>query len=278
MCGIAGIAGKQRVNRHAVETMMDLMVHRGPDDSGLWTSKNKHVVFGHRRLAIIDLTAAGHQPMRSNDGSIVITFNGEIYNYIELANRLKAEGHEFRSQSDTEVQLAVYQLWGIDGISQLNGMFAFALYDSRANQLICARDRFGEKPLLYAELEGGFAFASEYNALLALEGVSTEINNSRLLTFLSQPRIGLDNERQTVFAGIKQLLPGELLQLDLATMETRFSKYWALERDPNAGNLSQDEAALHLRELLTDSVAIRMRSDAPVGSCLSKALETSPPA
>ena len=188
---------------------------------------------------------------------------------------LAIEGHEFRSQSDSEVLLAVYQLWGIDGISQLNGMFAFALYDSRANQLICARDRFGEKPLLYAELEGGFAFASEYNALLALEGVSTEINNSRLLTFLSQPRIGLDNERQTVFAGIKQLLPGELLQMDLATMETRFSKYWTLERNPNTGNLGQDEAALHLRELLTDSVAIRMRSDAPVGSCLSGGLDSS---
>ncbi len=275
MCGIAGIAGQRRVNRQAVETMMDLMVHRGPDDAGLWSSKNKRVIFGHRRLAIIDLTAAGHQPMKSSDGSIVITYNGEIYNYVELANRLKAEGHEFRSQSDTEVLLAVYQRWGVDGISQLNGMFAFALYDSRTNQLICARDRFGEKPFLFAELEGGFAFASEYKALLALEDVSTEINNSRLLTFLSQPRIGLDNERHTVFAGIKQLLPGELLQLNLATMETEFSNYWTLERDPNVGSLSQDDAALHLRELLADSVAIRMRSDAPVGSCLSGGLDSS---
>ena len=162
MCGIAGIAGQQHVNRQAVETMMDLMVHRGPDDAGLWSSKNKRVVFGHRRRASIDLTAAGQQPRKSGDGSIVITYNGEIYNYGELANRLKAEGHEFRSQSDTEVLLAVYQRWGVDGISQLNGMFAFALYDSRTNKLICARDRFGEKPFLFAELEGGFAFASEY--------------------------------------------------------------------------------------------------------------------
>ncbi|MBM10297.1 MAG: asparagine synthase (glutamine-hydrolyzing) [Magnetovibrio sp.] len=275
MCGIAGIIGLRRVNTHAVKTMMDLMVHRGPDDSGIWTNDNGKIVFGHRRLAIIDLTNSGHQPMVSNDGNIVITYNGEIYNYVELANRLKSEGYEFRSDSDTEVLLAVYQCWGVDGFSELNGMFSFALYDSNTSHIICARDRFGEKPFLFAEIDNGFAFASEYKALLTLKDVSIDINNNRLLTFLEQPRIGLDNERNTVFAGIKQLLPGEILSLNLNNMKSKVTQYWKLERDQYSTSLSPEDAASHFRELLTDSVAIRMRSDVPVGSCLSGGLDSS---
>ena len=109
MCGIAGILGRRRVNAQAVRSMMELMVHRGPDDAGLWTSEDGRIVLGHRRLAIIDLTSAGRQPMKSDDGTLVLTYNGEIYNYVELANRLKAEGHKFRTQTDTEVLLAAYQ-------------------------------------------------------------------------------------------------------------------------------------------------------------------------
>jgi len=275
MCGIAGIVGNRRVNARAVEAMMELMVHRGPDDAGLWANEDGNVVLGHRRLAIIDPTPAGHQPMASTDGNMVLTYNGEIYNYVELAQRLKAEGHEFRSQSDTEVLLAVYQRWGIKGFSELNGMFAFALYDATVGKLVCARDRFGEKPFLYSKIDDSMAFASEFKALLVLDDVSADLDDGRLLTFLHQSRAGLDNERKTVFAGIKQLLPGEVMRFDPKTLTTEISNYWTLTPDPDAANLNEDAAALHFRALLENAVTIRMRSDVPVGSCLSGGLDSS---
>ena len=275
MCGIAGIVGNRRVNARAVEAMMELMVHRGPDDADLWTNEDGNVVLGHRRLAIIDPTPAGHQPMASTDGNMVLTYNGEIYNYVELAQRLKAEGHEFRSQSDTEVLLAVYQRWGIKGFSELNGMFAFALYDATVGKLVCARDRFGEKPFLYSKIDDSLAFASEFKALLVLDDVSADLDDGRLLTFLHQPRAGLDNERKTVFAGIKQLLPGEVMRFDFKTLTTEISNYWTLTPDRDAASLNEDAAASHFRALLENAVTIRMRSDVPVGSCLSGGLDSS---
>ena len=275
MCGIAGIVGNRPVNEAAVRAMMDRMVHRGPDGEGLWCSADGRVVLGHRRLAIIDPTPAGDQPMVSPGGDLVLTYNGEIYNYVELAQRLKAEGCVFRSHCDTEVLLAAYQTWGVAGLAELNGMFAFALYDAKAGKLICVRDRFGEKPFLYTEQDGAFVFASEYKALFAVSGVPAEIDNTRLLTFLNQPRIGLDDSRETVFPAIHQLLPGEMLQLDLASLEVTISRYWNLTPDPNAGMLTHEEAAARFGDLLADAVAIRMRSDVPVGSCLSGGLDSS---
>lgn len=254
---------------------MNLMVHRGPDDAGLWSSDDGRVVLGHRRLAIIDPTPAGHQPMVSADGRTVLTYNGEIYNYRELAARLRAEGHVFQSQCDTEVLLAVYQRWGTAGFKELNGMFAFALLDGRAGRLICARDRFGEKPFVFAAGGNFIAFASEYKALLALEGVSAEIDTGRLLSFLHQPRQGLDDARETLFAGIRQLLPGEVMSVDTATLETEISRYWDLTPDADAVGLSEADAVARFGELLADAVAIRMRSDVPVGSCLSGGLDSS---
>jgi asparagine synthase (glutamine-hydrolysing) len=274
MCGIAGIIGNRPVNRDAVEAMMDVMVHRGPDDAGLWSSTDGRSVLGHRRLAIIDPTPAGRQPMQSDDGNLVLTYNGEIYNYLELAERLRAEGHSFQSQSDTEVLLAVYQHWGVDGFAELNGMFAFALYDAQAGALICARDRFGEKPFLYREGDGYFAFASEYKALFRLQGVMPDIDHGRLLSFLHQPRQGLDDDRETVFAGIRQLLPGEVLRLDTRTLRSTVSRYWTLTPDSDAANLTQQAASERFGDLLSDAVSIRMRSDVAVGSCLSGGLDS----
>ncbi len=275
MCGIAGIVGSRPVNRQAVQAMTNLMEHRGPDDGGLWASDDGRVVLGHRRLAIIDPTKAGHQPMQSADGNLVVTYNGEIYNYLELAERLKGEGHVFRSQSDTEVLLAVYERWGTRGFSELNGMFAFAIFDSNTSQLICARDRFGEKPFLYVEREGHVAFASEYKALFCLDGVAAEVRDEQLLAFLHQPRRGLDDCRETVFRGINQLLPGEVMCIHTRTLEAEVSRYWTLTPDADAARMTTDGAAVRFRELLEDAVALRMRSDVRVGSCLSGGLDSS---
>jgi asparagine synthase (glutamine-hydrolysing) len=274
MCGIAGIVASRTVDPGTVEAMCDLMVHRGPDDSGLWSSADGRIVMGHRRLAIIDPTPAGHQPMVDGSGRFVLNFNGEIYNYPELGERLKREGITFQSHSDTEVLLEAFRHWGPNCLTELNGMFAFALYDGAQGKLYCARDRFGEKPFLFADGKGFFAFASEYKALLSLTEVPADIDRLRLARFLHQPSQGLDDGRETVFTGIRQLLPGELLTLDTHTLDWNVRRYWDIAPDADLARLSEEDAAARFRELLTDSVRIRMRSDVPQGSCLSGGLDS----
>ena len=274
MCGIAGILAHRPVDPGTVEAMGDLMVHRGPDDSGLWSSADGRVVMGHRRLSIIDPSPAGHQPMVDGSGRFVLNFNGEIYNSPELRERLKREGIGFRSHCDTEVLLEAFRHWGPDCLAELNGMFAFALYDGREGKLYCARDRFGEKPFLFADGEGFFAFASEYKALLSLTEVAADIDRLRLARFLHQPLQGLDDDRETVFAGIRQLLPGELLTLDTRTLAWKVRRYWDIAPDPELGRLCEKDAAARFRELLVDAVRIRMRSDVAQGSCLSGGLDS----
>ena len=168
MCGIAGIVAAGHANLAAVRAMNEAQRHRGPDGEGTWVSPDGGVALGHRRLSIVDLSEGGHQPMRDAARDLTITFNGEIYNYIEVRARLVALGHRFRSTSDTEVLLAAYAEWGSGCLSELNGMFAFALWDARRRVLFCARDRFGEKPFHYAFTGGTFAFASEVKALALL--------------------------------------------------------------------------------------------------------------
>ncbi|MBB53054.1 MAG: asparagine synthase (glutamine-hydrolyzing) [Magnetovibrio sp.] len=274
MCGISGIVARRRVNLTAVEAMNALIRHRGPDGEGVWQSADRQVVLGHRRLAVIDPTPAGAQPMVSPRGDLVLTFNGEIYNYLELGDDLKADGSIFNSKSDSEVLLQGYARYGEDVLRHLNGMFAFAIYDSVHRRLFCARDRFGEKPLLYVHGPGFFAFASEYKALLSLAEVSHNVDTDRLLNFLNQPRIGLDSERDTVFREIKQLLPGEYLFVDLESMDVSVMRYWHPQTDPALSRLDDREAVERFRSLLIDSVKIRMRSDVPVGSCLSGGLDS----
>ncbi len=275
MCGIAGILALRPVNRHAVEVMNDCMRHRGPDGEGVWESEDSRIILGHRRLAILDPSPAGAQPMVSIDGDFVLTYNGEIYNYLELRESLKETGSEFRSTSDSEVLVEGYAQEGKDFLKSLNGMFAFAIYDSRRHELFCARDRFGEKPLLYVQGPGFFAFASEYKALLSLAEVKDEIDTDRLLTFLHQPRLGLDSGRDTVFTGIKQLLPGECLTVDTKSLELNIKRYWSPKFNPEYEEANLNEAVARFRSLLSDSVKIRMRSDVSVGSCLSGGLDSS---
>lgn len=275
MCGIAGIVSQRPIRQEAIDTMLTQMAHRGPDGEGSWYNADHTVALGHRRLAVIDPTPAGAQPMSDPTGHCVLTFNGEIYNYLEIAERLKAEGVSLRSRCDTEVLLAAYVAWGDACLRDLNGMFAFAIYDKRRKIVFCARDRFGEKPFLFHRTPSTFAFASEYKALLSLEGIRTTLEQPHLLRFLQMSRQGLDDEAQTVFSDIEQLLPGEQAILDVDTLCFKRSRYWDVTIDPATAQLSEAEATATFRDLLSESVRLRLRSDVPVGSCLSGGLDSS---
>ena len=257
--------------------MLRQMEHRGPDDSGIVTfdDAGPHVCLGHRRLSIIDLSADAHQPMADRDGMLVVTYNGEIYNYVELRAELALLGISFRSQSDTEVILEAYRLWGAKCLDRLNGMFAFALYDRRRHILFCARDRYGEKPFLYVVKPGLFAFASEYKALLQLPELGCRYDELRLIRAAHDPSRGLDADRQTVYEDIHQLLPSECLELDLRTGAYRVWRYWNITPQPVREIADERSVFDEFRALLTDSIRIRMRSDVPSGSCLSGGLDSS---
>ncbi len=278
MCGIAGVVGGRAPAAPLMASMLDVLRHRGPDGEGTWSAAAGSlppVVLGHRRLAILDLSPAGAQPMLHAGTGCVVTFNGEIYNYLEVRSELQALGHRFDSGSDTEVILEAYARWGTDCLLRFNGMFAFALYDPRRGTLFCARDRYGEKPFLYHSTGSIFAFASEYKALLLHPEVPMEIEEARLLRAAQDAGTGLDSDRDTVFRGVSQLLPGEALELDLATMSPRVWRYWQVV--PGGSGELHDERAVfeEFRELLIDSVRLRLRSDVPVGSCLSGGLDSS---
>ncbi|HEC14835.1 MAG TPA: asparagine synthase (glutamine-hydrolyzing), partial [Rhodospirillales bacterium] len=275
MCAIAGIIGRSVVNGQAVQVMTGLMAHRGPDGDGLWSNEDGRVCLGHRRLAVLDLSERAAQPLQSADGAYSITYNGELYNYLELKDRLKGEGAVFQTTGDTEVILEAYRAWGEGCLSEFNGMFAFAIFDARRNILFCARDRFGEKPFLFTERPGLFAFASEYKALLALEGVDIDIDTRQLFRFLHDPAHGLDHQRETVFRGICQLLPAEKLLLSLDDLSWTVQRYWDAAPDPEPKPVPEDAAVSHFRDLLKDAVKIRLRSDVAVGSCLSGGLDSS---
>lgn len=273
MCAIAGILAQRPVREATLVEMINRMAHRGPDDQGIWSSRDGRAMLGHRRLSVIDTSAAGHQPMRRDE--CVLVFNGEIYNYLELRSELRALGAVFDSDSDSEVILAAWRQWGRDCPQRFNGMFAFAILDQRSGTLFCARDRYGEKPFLFVAQPGLFAFASEYKALFALAEVSDAVSQPALSRFLIHPDGGLDDGRETVFPAICQLLPGERLELHLESLVPSIDSYWSLTPDADAASLTMEDAAQRFRELLTDSVRLRLRSDVPVGSCLSGGLDSS---
>jgi asparagine synthase (glutamine-hydrolysing) len=276
MCGIAGILGVPSAAAGVhLRAMLDRQAHRGPDGDGTWESADSRVRLGHRRLAILDLSDRGRQPMRDASGHFVLTFNGEIYNYLELRAELEALGARFRSHSDTEVIIEAYKAWGEACLARFNGMFSFALYDDVRGVLFCARDRYGEKPFLYVAESHRFAFASEYKALFALPDLSRDYDEFRMLRGLHNASVGLDGDRQTVFRGIRQLLPSEAMTVDVATLDQRVWRYWDVQPREDYAQLSQPAAVDLFRELLTDSVRLRLRSDVPVGSCLSGGLDSS---
>lgn len=277
MCGVFGFIGRAALDDMG-RCMADTMIHRGPNSRGVWsnqTSDNQCVIFAHRRLSILDLSDAGSQPMTDTSGRFVLTFNGEIYNYREIGADLRRTGVQFRSSSDTEVLLEAYKAWGTRCLDRLNGMFAFALYDSIRNVLFCARDRYGEKPFLYSFGKDFFVFASEYKALLQHPDIPLDYDEWRLLRAAHNASTGLDADRQTVFNAVQQLLPGEAMEVDVRTLAPKIWRYWQIEPSSPREVTDEREVFDEFRELLTDSVRLRLRSDVPVGSCLSGGLDSS---
>jgi len=274
MCGIIGTTSSRAVaDREWLCAGRDSLRHRGPDDGGEWWSTDGRVGLGHRRLAIIDLSAAGHQPMQ--DGELCIVFNGEIYNFADLRFELAAKGHAFGSHSDTEVILAAYREWGTDCLSRLNGMFAFALYDERRKQLFMARDRAGEKPLFYAVAHGALRFASELKALMADPALPRRIDPEALDCYLA---MGFVPGEHCMLQGVKKLAPAHALVFDLESGQSRLWRYWRLpELDASAAAGLANEAALldELEALLEDAVRRQLVADVPVGVLLSGGVDSS---
>ncbi|MEI8394533.1 MAG: asparagine synthase (glutamine-hydrolyzing) [Rhodospirillaceae bacterium] len=273
MCGIWASVGLN-VNR----TVLDVISHRGPDGSG-WheiATPVGSLILGHRRLAIIAVDETGAQPMTYANGRYTVVYNGEIYNYRELRQELIACGHRFATLSDTEVLLAAYAEWGISCLGRFNGMFAFALYDTVANRLFLARDRFGVKPLYWWQNSSGFAFASEIKQFTVVPGFAAALNSARAVDFLAS---GLfDHTEETLFAGVRQVRGGAFLEIDLGPGRTEREltpRSWYQLPEPDSLRLLPEEAAERFLEILRDSVKLRLRADVQVGSCLSGGLDSS---
>ena len=276
MCGIVAVIGKTKVDEQLLNRMRDRLAHRGPDGAGSWisTGDSGTVGLGHRRLSIIDLSKAAAQPMFSADGSLVIIYNGEIYNYVELREELRALQHTFRTQSDTEVILAAYTEWGVECLTRLNGMFAFALWDARQNRLFVSRDRFGEKPLYYCLLpRGGIALASEAKALFGHPDLSAALDEDGLAAYLGGRY--RESDDRTLFRGIRRLPPAHAMIIDREGTLVRMWRYWASDFSAREERYREDDAIARFRHLLERSVSMRLRSDVPVGTSLSGGLDSS---
>ncbi len=303
MCGILGFVSAPggSVDLARFNAALNSMRHRGPDDEGFLVfasgqraarpyggadtptclelprfseagRESGNVVLGHRRLSIVDLSPAGHQPMRSQDGGRWIVFNGEIYNHIDLRRELEGQGYGFRTRSDTEVLLAAYDAWGEAMLPRLIGMFAFAILDIAAGDVFIARDNFGIKPLYYTVNERGFAWSSEIKGLLECQPMARRADPQQLFQYL---RFGeREAAPQTLFEGVKRLPAGHCLRLPLADPGSfRLRSWWTLAPETR-NDLSLEAAAGRVRELFDQSVELHMRSDVPVGACLSGGLDS----
>jgi asparagine synthase (glutamine-hydrolysing) len=271
MCGIAGIAAHSlpQSAKQDVTRMLDFMRHRGPDGEGVRVDPGGRCILGHRRLAIID-PAHGQQPMSNEDNTVWVVFNGCIYNYQEIARVLRRHGHRFRTNSDTEVIVHAWEQWGPGAVTRFNGMWAFAVFDSRTQTLFCSRDRMGVKPFYYSVRDDRFAFASEIKALLAGGAVAPAVDDVGLRHYLTlQCCMG----QTTMFEGVLRLPPGHNLQL-LPGQPPRLTRYWQLDFDPDT---QRDEPWVleRLESLLEDSVRLRLRADVPLGAHLSGGLDSS---
>lgn len=270
MCGIAGIYNFKTLalaKREAVERMTEMLSHRGPDAEGIYVQGP--LGFGHRRLSILDLNERGRQPMETSDGRFVMTYNGEIYNYIEVRQELESQGHHFRTNTDTEVLLTLYATQGPSCVNRFNGMFAFAIWDAVTQSLFLARDRMGIKPLYYAETPNGLVFASEAKALFASGQVMAEVDIPIIDTYMSFGYVPGDT---TLFRHVRKLLPGWSMTVSPKGKEV--NQYWDLSYHPNTHRSAQ-ETADELRALLLDAVRIHLRSDVPAGVFLSGGLDSS---
>ncbi len=272
MCGIAGILnlnGDPIVHR-TIKAMTDIIAHRGPDGEGHFIDGN--IALGHRRLAIIDLTEAGHQPMANEDGTVVISYNGEVYNFKALRNELKSLGHAFHSKTDTEVVVHAYEEWGIDCVDRLNGMFAFALWDKKNRMVHLCRDRYGIKPLYYYLSRDILLFASEIKAILQHPEVRKEVDSHALLEYFTFQNIFTD---RTLFEGIKLLPPGHILSLRTDGSDSiSVRQYWDYDfREPlQVKDMAEYEEELD--RLFVQAVRRQLVGDVPIGAYLSGGMDS----
>ncbi|HVP06634.1 MAG TPA: asparagine synthase (glutamine-hydrolyzing), partial [Candidatus Acidoferrum sp.] len=269
MCGICGVVNfdsHRPVDEQVLRRMTDIMTHRGPDDSGLYLNGN--VGLGFRRLSIVDL-ALGHQPMSNEDGRIWIVFNGEIYNHLDIHNRLISQGHVYKTRCDTETIVHLYEQDGIDGFKQMNGMFSFAIWDDIKKRLVLVRDRLGIKPFYYLVHDNRLIFGSEIKAILEHPGVPREVNEKALEEYLI---FRFAAGEQTMFNNIKCLLPGHILIWENGTVTTR--SFWDVPVGEKHFEIDQATAVSQLGELLDDSVRLRLMSDVPLGTMCSGGVDS----
>jgi asparagine synthase (glutamine-hydrolysing) len=311
MCGIAGIILKRKTNFNLADKivlMADAIKHRGPDGEGFLlatsetitpyfntlkqtyqrkdlsyipqspiskTGSNAFLAFAHRRLSIIDLSESGHQPMCSNNEKLWISFNGEIYNYIELRSELQKIGHQFFSESDTEVVLTAYREWGFACVEKFNGMWAFCIYDTEKQLCFASRDRLGVKPFYYSHQADFFSFASEQKAFTKAGLIKAEINQTALHSYLVNGT--LENNASNFFEGITELWPGTNLVYDIQQQDVSTHTYYHLKQQLNLKNneLTEDELIEKISTAFTNAIKLRLRSDVEVGTCLSGGIDSS---
>ncbi|MBN1995837.1 MAG: asparagine synthase (glutamine-hydrolyzing) [Anaerolineae bacterium] len=272
MCGIVGVwhLNKEPVHHQLLQRMTDCIRHRGPDDEGHLVENN--LGLGSRRLSIIDLSPAGHMPMPNQDETVWLVYNGEVYNYQELAGPLSARGYQFHSKTDTEVVLHAYEAYGPDCLNYFNGMWAFAVWDRNRRQLFCAIDRFGIKPFHYYFDGQRFVFGSEIKSILLHPGVPKQVSPQAVYDYLALTHINYND--QTFFSGIKRLPPAHYLTLDAAG-NLSVKRWWDLNFESKLDLTNRIKTIERFAELFRDSVRLRLRSDVPVGTCLSGGLDSS---
>jgi len=267
MCGINGILSPNAAALQSnISQMNKALSHRGPDDEGTW--HNGQVILGHRRLSIIDLSKAGHQPMVSSNGRFVLVYNGEIYNFNEIKKELPA--YPFHSHTDTEVILAAWEHWGPDCIHKFNGMFAFALWDNQENNLYLVRDRLGIKPLYYSQTKKGLVFSSEVRAMLASGFIDRTLNRQRLVEYFTYQTVHAPG---TLIEGVQLLEPGHILKV--SKQGTSKTAYWSVEEVKQQSSHTYEEAKTQAKTLLAKSVNRRLVSDVPFGTFLSGGIDSS---
>jgi asparagine synthase (glutamine-hydrolysing) len=271
MCGITGIFNVtgRPVSVNILKRMTEVLAHRGPDGEGYWT--NSYIGFGHRRLAIIDLSPRGHQPMQNADGNLVITYNGEVYNFQSLRIELESKGYRFHSLTDSEVILKAFEEWGVDAIPKFNGMFAFAVWDSNKNQLVIARDRYGIKPIYYYFRSGIFLFASEIKSILQHPDVHKSVSVRALNEYFSFQNIFSD---LTLFENVKLLPPAHFLTISLGEISSiNQVQYWDYDFKDNY-SLDFEEATEEVCRLFELAVNRQLVSDVEVGAYLSGGMDS----
>jgi len=273
MCGIYGIFSKNKVisnNWQLYGFIQNTLKHRGPDDTGLY--KDEHVVLMFNRLSIIDLSDKAHQPMCNESNDIWLVYNGEIYNYIEIREKLISLGHKFKSKCDTEVIIHSYEEYGINCLNKFNGMWSFVLYDKNRKLLFCSRDRFGIKPFYYYYDKERFIFSSEIKAILK-SGIKNGVNEKKLFSYLAYCH--RDTDEETMFNNIYQLPPANYLIVNDNYIKQ--NKYWELKDNKNNGDIfvSKDDTLCQFRNIFFDAIKLRLRSDVPIGALLSGGLDSS---